>query len=449
VLHHGGERPTPRAERGPSGSTEQPRSGSHPQVRPATFTELTHAGDGRLAVRHGESPLSLAEPHPPLTQTPQVYATLVEALPDPILVVTGAARADLSGLRVVLANAAARELLRITVAEGLLLSAIRDPDVLAAVEKALFDAADTDCVYETTGAQSRSFRVRARPLDVAWPGLSAALVTFHDQTEVRRVERTRADFLANASHELRTPLASLSGFIETLRGHARDDPAARERFLGIMQAQADRMARLVADLTSLSRIELDEHVAPRGVVDLNLVVREVVEAVGPIGPSRDIQLQWTPPPGPVAIRGERDQIVQVVQNLLDNAIKYSPPGADVRIELLSGLSDTAAAAGPEGMPRISLVAPDPSPETYAVLRVVDQGPGIARQNLPRLSERFYRVGGQKSSDKAGTGLGLAIVKHIVNRHRGGLAVASAEGEGSVFTAYFPMARPTEAVAKAS
>jgi len=379
-----------------------------------------------------------------------VLATLVEALPDPILVVAGARRDDLSGLRFVLANAAARELLRITVEEGLLLSAIRDPDVLAAVDRALFDTLDADCAFETTGAQTRGFRVRARPLDVAWPGLSAALVTFHDETDVRRVERTRVDFLANASHELRTPLASLSGFIETLRGHARDDPTAREKFLGIMQAQADRMARLVADLTSLSRIELDEHVPPRGVVDLGLVVGEVVEATAPLGPSRDVQLQWDAPAGPVMIRAERDQTVQVVQNLLDNALKYSPPGGDVRIELAIGLSDTAAASAPDRMPRISLVAPDPSAEAYAVLRVFDQGPGIARQNLPRLSERFYRVGGQKSSDKAGTGLGLAIVKHIMNRHRGGLSVASAEGEGSIFTVYFPMAQgPSDAVAKAS
>jgi len=378
-----------------------------------------------------------------------VLATLVEALPDPILVVTGAQRDDLSGLRFVLANAAARELLRISVEGGLLLSAIRDPDVLSALDRALFDAVDADCAYETTGAQTRSFRVRARPLDVTWPG-HAALVTFHDETEVRRVERTRVDFLANASHELRTPLASLSGFIETLRGHARDDPVAREKFLAIMQAQADRMARLVADLTSLSRIELDEHIPPRGVVDLGLVVGEVVEAAAPLGPSRDVGLQWNQPPGgPVMIRAERDQTVQVVQNLLDNALKYSPAGGDVRIELAVGLSETAAAAAPERMPRISLVAPDPSAETYAVLRVLDQGPGIARQNLPRLSERFYRVGGQKSSDKAGTGLGLAIVKHIMNRHRGGLSVASAEGEGSIFTVYFPMALSHEGVAKAS
>ncbi|MGZ6013855.1 MAG: sensor histidine kinase [Caulobacteraceae bacterium] len=391
-------------------------------------------------------------------QSFSLYAALVDALPDPILVVTGSDRADLSGRRFILANAAARELLRISVDEGLLLAAVRDPEVLAAVDKALFEGADAEGVYETTGAQTRSLRVRARPLGTnargaspSWApeGVKVALVTFHDETEVRRVEKTRVDFLANASHELRTPLASLSGFIETLRGHARDDPAAREKFLGIMQAQADRMARLIADLTSLSRIELDEHVAPKGIVDLALVVGEVVEAAAPLGKQRGLKLYWcAETAGQVLVRGERDQIVQVVQNLLENAMKYSPDGGTVRLELSSGLSDTAAAAGPEGAPRLSLVAPDPSSETYAVLRVTDQGPGIARQNLPRLSERFYRVDGQKSGERSGTGLGLAIVKHIVNRHRGGLAVASAEGHGSTFTVYFPTVEPGD-VAKAS
>jgi two-component system phosphate regulon sensor histidine kinase PhoR len=375
----------------------------------------------------------------------------VDALPDPILVVAGSERDDLTGRRFIFANAAARELLRIAAGEGMLLSAIRDPDVLGAVDKALFDEADAESVYETTGAQSRSLRVRARPLGLAADGAWLALLTFHDETEVRRVERTRVDFLANASHELRTPLASLSGFIETLRGHAKDDPTAREKFLGIMQAQADRMARLIADLTSLSRIELDEHVPPRGVVDLGLLVGEVVEAANPLGAQRGVKLDWRPCAAcSVSVRGERDQIVQVVQNLLDNAIKYSPDGASVRIEMQSGLTEIAAAGvSTDLVPRLSLVAPDPSPETYAALRFTDLGPGIARQNLPRLSERFYRVDGQKSGARSGTGLGLAIVKHIMNRHRGGLVVASAEGEGSTFTAYFPLAGAAEAVVKAS
>ena len=376
----------------------------------------------------------------------QLYAALVDALPDPILVVAGFERDDLTGRRYILANTAARELLRITTEEGMLLSAVRDPEVLSAVDKALFDEVDAEGVYETTGAQTRNLRVRARSLGFGHDGARLALITFHDETEVRRVERTRVDFLANASHELRTPLASLSGFIETLRGHARDDVAARDKFLGIMQAQADRMARLIADLTSLSRIELDEHVAPKGVVDLVLLVGEVVEAAAPLGAQRRVKLDWRPcTAGQVLVRGERDQIVQVVQNLLDNAIKYSPDGAAVRIEMQAGLADLAAAASPDGAPKLSLVAPDPSPETYATLRIIDLGPGIARQNLPRLSERFYRVDGQKSGARSGTGLGLAIVKHIMNRHRGGLVVASAEGEGSTFIAYFPMANAPESI----
>jgi two-component system phosphate regulon sensor histidine kinase PhoR len=386
----------------------------------------------------------------PLPADSKLYAALVDALPDPILVVAGSIRDDLTGRRFILANAAARELLRLNAQEGNLLSAVRDPEVLGAVDRALFDRADADGVYETTGAQSRSLRVRARSLGPGGDGVPLALLTFHDETEVRLVERTRVDFLANASHELRTPLASLSGFIETLRGHARDDPAAREKFLGIMQAQADRMARLIADLTSLSRIELDEHVPPRGVVDLALVVGEVVEAAAPLGAQRGVKLDWRPCAAcQASVRGERDQIVQVVQNLLDNAIKYSPDGAAVRIEMQTGLSELAAAASHEGAPRLSLVAPDPSPQTYASLRFVDLGPGIARQNLPRLSERFYRVDGQKSGARSGTGLGLAIVKHIMNRHRGGLVVSSVEGEGSTFTAYFPMAADPKGVVKAS
>ena len=380
---------------------------------------------------------------------PSLYAALADALPDPVLVVAGTMREDLTDRRFVFANAAARELLRLAAGEGMLLSAVRDPEILAAVDKALFEAADAEVVHETTAAQPRSLRVLARPLSLGGDG-RLALLTFHDETEVRRVERTRVDFLANASHELRTPLASLSGFIETLRGHARDDPDAREKFLGIMQGQADRMARLIADLTSLSRIELDEHVAPRGVVDLGLLVTEAIEAAGPLGAERRVRLDWQPgASGQVLVRGERDQIVQVVQNLLDNAIKYSPDGAAVRIEMLSGLSEAAAAVTQDGTPRLPLVAPDPSPETYAALRFIDLGPGIARQNLPRLSERFYRVDGQKTGARSGTGLGLAIVKHIMNRHRGGLVVASAEGEGSTFVVYFPIAANADVVVKVS
>jgi two-component system phosphate regulon sensor histidine kinase PhoR len=252
----------------------------------------------------------------------------------------------------------------------------------------------------------------------------------------------RADFLANASHELRTPLASLTGFIETLRGHARDDAVARERFLGVMAAQAGRMARLIDDLLSLSRIELNEHIAPEGRVDMSLAVMDVVDALTPLASEYGVRLQTRlPERGLAVVNGDRDQILQVIQNLFDNALKYSPRGGVVEIELAADLAADAVLTPPRpGAARLSILTPDlVGGERFVALRCADHGPGIAREHLPRLSERFYRIEGQKSGEKLGTGLGLAIVKHIINRHRGGLAIESVEGEGTTLTAYLPRA----------
>ncbi len=373
------------------------------------------------------------------------YAGLVNSLPDPILVVSGADPDDITGRRYVFANPAARELLRLDHAPGLLVSAIRDPQVLEAVDEALFGGIAAECVYEIPGAQARVLRVRARPLAEASDGMRMALLAFRDETELRQVERTRVDFLANASHELRTPLASLSGFIETLRGHARGDEGAREKFLAIMQAQAERMSRLIDDLMSLSRIELNEHIAPDAEVDLTAAVTDAVDAATLMAKARGVKLcPQLAARGLALITGDRDQIIQVVQNLVDNALKYSPDGGSIRIGLEVGLTAAQASVGerPEAA-RLSLLTPDHAAETYAVLRVSDTGAGIAREHLPRLTERFYRVEGQKSGERAGTGLGLAIVKHIANRHRGGLVVESVAGQGTTFTAYFPL-RPQPA-----
>ena len=373
------------------------------------------------------------------------YAGLVNSLPDPILVVSGADPDDITGRRYVFANPAARELLRLDHAQGLLVSAIRDPQVLEAVDEALFGGIAAECVYEIPGAQARVLGVRSRPLAEASDGMRMALLAFRDETELRQVERTRVDFLANASHELRTPLASLSGFIETLRGHARADEGAREKFLAIMQAQAERMSRLIDDLMSLSRIELNEHIAPDAEVDLTAAVMDAVDAATLMARARGVKLcPQLAARGLTSITGDRDQIIQVVQNLVDNALKYSPDGGSIRIVLEIGLTAAQASAGerPEAA-RLSLLTPDHAAETYAVLRVSDTGAGIAREHLPRLTERFYRVEGQKSGERAGTGLGLAIVKHIANRHRGGLMVESVAGQGTTFTVYFPM-RPQPA-----
>ena len=387
----------------------------------------------RAEVAQTHAQVSAGEPSLP-------YTAVINALPDPVMVISAHEPDDLTGRRFVLVNRAAREVLKIQREAGLLVTVIRDPDVLEAVDEALFGALAGEAIYEPGGAQERIFRAYASPLGVGADGGRLALLVLHDETEIRRVERMRADFLANASHELRTPLASLSGFIETLRGHARADEGAREKFLGIMQVQAERMSRLIDDLMSLSRIELNEHVAPDQQVDLAAAISDVVDAVAPMAQERRIHIALDlPPRGTVKVVGDRDQIVQVAQNLVDNAMKYSPPDGEVRVRLDWDLSaDAAAAARMEHAARLPLLTPDHGPERYAALSVTDSGPGMAREHLPRLTERFYRVEGQKSGEKSGTGLGLAIVKHIMNRHRGGLVVESAMGRGAVFTAYFPV-----------
>ena len=398
--------------------------------------------------RSADSPVALPTQIAEVPAAP-TYAVLMEALPDPMLTVSAREADDLADRRIQFANTAARDLLRIAGERALLVTAIRDPGVLEVADEALFGGVAAEATLEVGGVQPRTFRVFARPMVAAAEQGALALLVFREETELRRMERTRADFLANASHELRTPLASLAGFIETLRGHARDDPAARERFLAVMQAQTERMARLIDDLMSLSRIELGEHQPPTDHVDLAAATRDVVEALAPQARARGVRLEVTAPErGQAMITGDRDQIIQVVQNLVDNAIKYSPADAAVAISVERGFTvEVAGGGGPAA--RLSLLTPDHDPGAYAVLRVTDHGGGIARENLPRLTERFYRVEGQKSGERSGTGLGLAIVKHIINRHRGGLAVESGSDCGTTFRAYFPEAPPAAAETKLS
>lgn len=370
------------------------------------------------------------------------FYAIFEVLPDPALIVAAEGLDDQAARRVVSANAAARSLLRIPREDAPLVSALRQPEVLEAVDETLFGGGVRISSWEAGGVQDRIWRVWSAPL-TGPSGGPQALVIMHEETDVRRAERTRADFLANASHELRTPLASLAGFVETLRGHAKDDEAARERFLSIMAAQTQRMARLVDDLMSLSRVELNEHVPPAGATDLARVLVDVCDALTPLARKRGVMLQLRGQEAPVLVAGERDAVVQVVQNLVDNALNYSTTGGVVEIELASALSAEEAALSPRpGAARLALLTPDRATgQRYAAVRVRDGGPGIGREHLPRLTERFYRVAGQKSGERPGTGLGLAIVRHIVNRHRGGLAVDSTPGEGSTFIAYFPQLGP--------
>src|SRR6266851_604231 len=244
---------------------------------------------------------------------------------------------------------------------------------------------------------------------------SLALVVLHDTTALRRAERMRADFVANASHELKTPIAGLAGFIETLRGPARDDVSARERFLGIMAEQADRMRRLVDDLLMLSRIEQHEHARPDAAIDLANVLKGVLDLLQLKASSRKVTLELSLAPALPRAVGDYDELTIVFQNLVDNAVKYAKPATTVRV-----------AARPMGGGRVAVA-------------VNDEGDGIPANHLPRLTERFYRVDAARSRQLGGTGLGLAIVKHVVNRHRGRLDIQSTPGKGSTFTVSLPAA----------
>src|SRR5690606_14949322 len=256
--------------------------------------------------------------------------------------------------------------------------------------------------------------VTALPLSADAGRNRALLVTFRDITDQEKLAQMRADFIAHASHELRTPLASLRGFVETLQGPARDDPKARDRFLEIMAAQATRMTRLIDDLLSLSRIEMHVHVPPRGIVELNEVVAFVAQSLEPVAEAAGISIAVEPLATPARVRGDREELVQLFQNLIHNGIRYGKEGGHVRVRIAR-----EPLAGGRGQ-RISLA-------------VQDDGIGIPPEHLPRLTARFYRVSAAASREKGGTGLGLAIVKHIVTRHRGELRIASKPGEGATFT----------------
>ncbi len=369
---------------------------------------------------------------PPRAGAGPAAQLILELLPEPVLLVRGG---EGDTPEIAYANQAARDVFRLELTGAPLGAALRRPEVLEAIELALATSTSTEVAFETIGVQPRFWRAFARPLDTKSGQLNELVVVLRDETDARRTERMRADFLANASHELRTPLASLAGFVETLRTHAKDDPEARDKFLGIMAQQANRMARLVDDLLSLSRIELNEHIAPSGKVDLARTIQDVSDAIRPLTAERGVKISVKVDASAGSVTGDRDQLVQVIQNLVDNAVKYTPRGGDVRVDLELATNLDAARAPSRSGVSLSLLSPDTGDgQSYVVLRVSDFGQGIARQHLPRLSERFYRVEGQRSG---GTGLGLAIVKHIINRHRGGLTVESAEGEGTTFSVYLP------------
>src|SRR6187397_1241211 len=302
------------------------------------------------------------------------------------------------------------------------LIALRMPELVDAIRRAIKRHEPQRVEFFERVPLDRWFEAFVTPVTLSTGAGAAAaeivLMTFNDLTPLRRVEEMRADFVANASHELRTPLAALLGFVETLQGPAKDDPAARDKFLGIMQGQATRMARLIDDLLSLSRIELNAHLQPNTPVDLAPIVRQVVDGLQMLARDRGVEIKVALPPDTLTVLGDRDELIRALENLIENALKYGAAGK--RVDVTVERAQTRAGL----------------PETRVAVR--DYGPGISPEHLPRLTERFYRVDVTDSRAQGGTGLGLALVKHVLNRHGGRLTIESTPGAGATFTMHVPL-----------
>jgi two-component system phosphate regulon sensor histidine kinase PhoR len=351
-------------------------------------------------------------PDEPLALLPPLTRLLLERLPMPVMLLD-------DDERVLFVNHSMREVLGPGLDRKRASSVLRNPEVLAAIAGA-GRGESSDVPFTLPVPVERHFQAYAARISVAPPVM---VLLLHDLTTVRRSEQMRADFVANASHELRTPLAAVTGFIETLRGHAKDDPDAREQFLEIMATETARMRRLINDLLSLTRIEMNEHVKPEGRVALESVVRQAAAALKPLAAQDGITVAVKADVGISDVMGDQDELVQLFQNLIHNAIKYGRENGKVSVTI---------GQGAEG-------------QVFAAVR--DDGEGIAPGAIPRLTERFYRVDVKRSRERGGTGLGLAIVKHIVNRHQGRLSIESKLGEGSTFTVVLPAA-PAETPVKA-
>ncbi|MCA8867355.1 MAG: two-component sensor histidine kinase [Rhodobacteraceae bacterium] len=334
---------------------------------------------------------------------------LIAAFPLPTLIIGRAEKVEIL-------NSAAEILLGKNVVGRHFTTALRHPKLVDAVEHCLLDRAPRSVSYQVVENGSDAF-YDVYLHEIAGAGL--LLLSFQNMSDLAQAEQMRRDFVANVSHELRTPLTAVMGFIETLHSTARDDPIARNRFLGIMADEAKRMNRLVGDLLSLSRVEAVERVRPTARLDLRNILQTTLRNLNPMARNENVSLQFDPGQLPLHVIGDGDQLLQVFTNLVENAIKYGGRDQSVEITTLKRTHDPVLRS-----PAISVV-------------VTDHGPGIDPIHLPRLTERFYRADSHRSRELGGTGLGLAIVKHILNRHRGRLKINSQPGQGSQFTVILP------------
>ncbi len=339
---------------------------------------------------------------------------LVSALPDPALLLSSSAS-------VIGHNEAAQILFGKSMRDLPLEHVSRDPELIGGVKRAFEAAAPvTVRIVQWLGGERHLMATIAPLRATANSRADAVLLTFRDLSSEHRALQMRADFVANASHELRTPLASVRGFIETLQGSARHDEVARKRFLSIMATQAARMSRLIDDLLLLSRVEEKAYLPPSGNVELNELIAHVGQTLTMLAADKDVSIEIAPAPQRAIVNGERDDLVQVFQNLIENGIKYGRQGGHVWIETEFVPAQSGTAGTKERI----------------VISIRDDGPGISPEHLPRLTERFYRVNADHSRNIGGTGLGLAIVKHVLNRHSAELKVESTLGQGTQFRVSF-------------
>lgn len=342
---------------------------------------------------------------PIVSEVDQILATLN----DPIIV--------LDQTRIVChANQPALDLFGKTIVGRNLVQCIRHPHVIDAVEHVLKSKNPWEGEVNFAGTVQRHLS-----LNISIKGEDeGCVIIVRDTTTIKRTEEMRSDFVANVSHELRSPLSSILGFIETLQGPAKDDVEARSRFLSIMIQEANRMARLIDDLLSLSRVEIQEHVVPNDDVNISLLLKNIVDILSVKSAQSNMTLKLECDFDDLIIQGDGDQMTQVFQNLVDNAIKYGKSGTSVEISC-------------------TVIEQIPNTKKCGiVVEIRDFGDGIAEEHLPRLTERFYRIDKARSRTLGGTGLGLAIAKHIVQRHRGLLQVKSKVGFGTVFSVTLPI-----------
>ena len=376
-------------------------------IRSISHVAITVKGElKRLAGKQTDATNSGMTPDIP---TP---AQIVQALPLVALIIG-------PDERITVANGPARSLVGQEIVGRHCITGLRQPNILDAIETVFRTKTKQESRYlGRDSGRDTTFRVNIAPIETG-KGTSV-LITFEDLTDIEDAGKMRRDFVANVSHELKTPLTALMGFIETLRGPARNDPKAQDRFLSIMEQEATRMSQLVSDLLSLSKVEENERIRPVQPVNLDAILNSTILALAPVAEKAAVAVTAHFPPTVPLIPGDENQLRQVFRNLIENAIKYGARGGKIDV-IIDEAQESALLRG-QGI----------------TVRVRDYGEGIAAHHIARLTERFYRVDSHRSREVGGTGLGLAIVKHIISRHRGRLRINSVVNEGTEFAVILPV-----------